>query len=144
MNRKDLIIFLIAQLAVVIAVGLIFKIIEDRQIAATVAGALFVILSIGFAFRAVAWWRWRYSLSFWSALFFGAAVAMPMLIQRVRHWGVDFSEVRVWWMSGPEFHSLSSKIFMVMTLATLIDLVRTLIRVPARGGMPKVHYRRID
>jgi hypothetical protein len=144
MNRKDLIIFLIAQLFVVISVGIIFRSIPDRQVAAVVAGSIFVILSIGFAFRAIAWWRWQFSLSFWSALFFGAAVAMPMLIQRIRNWGVDFSDVRVWWMSGPEFHQLSSQIFVVMTFATLIDLVRTFIRVPQRRGMPKVHYRRID
>ncbi len=144
MNRKDLVIFLVAQIAVVVAVITIFSWVSNRQLAASAAGTLFVLLTVGFTYRAVAWPRWSRSFAFWTAAFFASAVAVPMLIQRIRHWDLDFSDIRIWWLPGPEFHSISNKIFLFMTIATLVDLVRTFVRLPQRDEMPKIHYRRIE
>lgn len=107
-----------AQLIVIFAVMFLFKFIADRQVAATIAGVLFVglpMLLMAFEYRRadteeVVWYVGV--MQFWTLF------ALPILGLRVFNWGVPFDQLAFLGIPGPVLHQWSSKSYMVMMVLT--------------------------
>ena len=116
--------FLLAEIATIAIVVLIFRMIPDRLVGGAVAGSVFVLLGswivgTGLLIRPV-----RRSFTFYLGglhLFF---VALPMMITRFLNWAQAFSEIRVLGLPGPVFHRLSTFVYLAMIIGTTIDFWR--------------------
>lgn len=103
----------------IVAVMGIFRFIEDRQIAATVAGFLFVLVPL--VLMALEYRRagLREKLWFAGVLQFWVLFALPILGVRLLNWGVPFEQLSVLGVPGPVLHQFSSKSYMVMMVITV-------------------------
>ena len=118
MRRNAYLGYLIAELIVIVMVTIIFRVIPDRQIAATIAGCLFVglpVVMMAFeircrGFEEVVWYVGV--LQFWTLF------ALPILGLRIFNWGVPFDQLAFLGIPGPVLHQWSSKSYLVMMLAT--------------------------
>ncbi len=118
MRRNAFLGYLIAELIVIVVVMFLFKLIEDRQVAATIAGVLFVglpIVMMAFEYRRagteeIVWYVGV--LQFWTLF------ALPILGLRVFNWGVPFDQLSFIGIPGPVLHQWSSKSYMAMMLVT--------------------------
>lgn len=123
MTVKQWLTILILEVLVVCAVIFLFSKV-DRQIAGLIAGFIFGILGLVIGFQLL---RTRTLKSFtflWLFVYMFYSV-IPMILNRLNSWNSDFTDVEIWGMSGPEFHKVSEKIYLILILATLIDLVIT-------------------
>ncbi len=112
-------IYLVVQAIVIVAVVLIFKIIPDKAIAATVAGVLFVVTPAWQMWDQYGRSRFRNKLWYIGELQFWILFALPILGVRLLNWGVEFSELSVFGVPAPLLHQWSSKSYMVMMIATV-------------------------
>ncbi|UYL09863.1 hypothetical protein B9G69_004645 [Bdellovibrio sp. SKB1291214] len=120
MRRNRFLEYLVVQVLVIAAVMLIFAVIKNKQIAATIAGVLFVVMPISLmawehkkeGFQEMTWFAGM--LQFW------VIFALPILGIRLLNWGVPFDQLFFWGIPGPLLHSWSSKSYMVMMLVTAI------------------------
>lgn len=126
MNKKDLIIFLVLELFAIAWAGLAFAVIESRLVAGMAAGSYFVFVGVYLLFKI---WRWpnRWKvLTIYPALVHTFVISLPMMIVRLSSWALAFEDVRIWGLPGPVFHKLSTVVFTVLIVATLVDLARAL------------------
>jgi hypothetical protein len=128
MNRRDLTWFFGLELFAIFWAGLVFSLVHNHFVAGLLAGSYFIV-SAALMLR----WAWRWpdkwrSLTLYPLALHLFGVALPMVIMRLIHADVEFSEITIWGLSGPEFHALSGKIFAVLIVATLIDWVRVGLR----------------
>ncbi|MGZ3769761.1 MAG: hypothetical protein ACXWRG_08880 [Bdellovibrio sp.] len=119
MRRNAFFGYLVAEVIVIVAVTLIFKFISNRQIAATLAGFLFLILPI-----AIMWLEYRrahlkHLYWFISVLQFLLLFAVPIFFLRMLNWGVPFEQLSFLGVPGTTLHQWSSKSYMVMMLFTV-------------------------
>lgn len=118
MRRNAFFGYLIAQFIVIIAVMALFRGVEDRQIAATMAGTLFVILP-----AVLMVWEYRRAelsqmLWFVIVMQFWTLFALPILGIRLANWGVPFEQLSFIGIPGPVLHQWSSKSYMAMMIVT--------------------------
>ena len=114
MRRNAFAKYLLIQFIVVIAVMLIFKLISNHQVAATLAGCLFVGIPVWLmvqeyrraGFEVFGWYVGV--LQFWTLF------ALPILGLRIFNWGVPFEQLSFLGIAGPLLHSISSKSYLVM------------------------------
>lgn len=118
MRRSAFLIYLLIQLAVVMSVTMIFKVISDRQVAATVAGFLFV--GVPALLMVLEYRRARLSEFIWfvTVLQFWTMFALPILGMRLLNWGVSFETLSFFGIPGPVLHQWSSKSYMIMMAFT--------------------------
>jgi hypothetical protein len=125
MRRNRFLEYLVVQVLVIAAVMLIFAVIPNKQIAATVAGVLFVVMPIAL----MAWEHQRAGFEemtwFAGMLQFWVIFALPILGIRLLNWGVPFDQLFFWGLPGPLLHSWSSKSYIVMMVITGIRWFRT-------------------
>lgn len=109
-----------AEVIVIFLVMMIFRFIPDRQIAATVAGVLFVGLPV--IMMALEYRRARFAESYWylAVLQFWVLFALPILGLRLMNWGVPFDQLSVFGVPGPLLHQISSKSYIVMMIVTAV------------------------
>lgn len=119
---KKYVVFFALQILVIIAVTLVFKIIEDRKIASIIASLCFIGSSLYYVIIEYKDGVWKYSSVFISSILFLMAVALPMLISRILQWDVEFSQVVVLGIPGPLFHRISNGFYIAMMLTTLWSL----------------------
>lgn len=102
---------------------LIFKAIEPKKLASLFAATLFISCSL-----LVFWGEYKNkskkSLTLWTAIGFLVLFSAPMLIQRVLHYDLDFSEINFGPISGPDFHKYSNYGFMLLVVFSLVDYIR--------------------
>lgn len=124
MNTKTLALFLGLEVLAIIWAGAVFKIFESRLLAGAMAGAYFV-LSAGYMFAMILRWRdrWR-ALTLYAVSVQLFVIALPMVITRFWNYARPFEDVRILGLAGPEFHSLSTRVFSVLMVATVIDAIR--------------------
>jgi hypothetical protein len=123
-NRRDLYIFLGLEFFGVVWAGAVFSLVSTRPLAAALAGGYFVLSAFYMYWRAWNWPdRWR-SASIYPLTVHLWGFSLPMVITRFLHAGDAFTDVRIWGLSGPLFHRLSSWVFMCLILCTFIDLAR--------------------
>lgn len=116
--RKRFLYYLVAQVLVILTVVVTFKIISPKEVAATVAGFLFILLPalmLWLEFKAC---RWFYRGFILGILQFWIIFALPILGIRLANWGVPFEELSFWGVSGPFLHEWSSKSYILMMLVT--------------------------
>ncbi|MBV2169215.1 MAG: hypothetical protein KUL82_10975 [Bdellovibrio sp.] len=125
MRRNAFLGYLLAEVIVIVLVTMSFKFIPERQVAATVAGVLFVGLPLGM----MTWEYRRAGLEqmawFVAVLQFWTVFALPILGMRLANWGVPFEELSFLGIPGPVLHQWSSKSYMVMMAFTLWSWWRT-------------------
>ncbi|WP_415062701.1 hypothetical protein [Bdellovibrio sp.] len=125
MRRNAFLGYLLAEVIVIVLVTMSFKFIPERQVAATVAGVLFVGLPLGM----MTWEYRRAGLEqmawFVAVLQFWTVFALPILGMRLANWGVPFEELSFLGIPGPVLHQWSSKSYMVMMVFTLWGWWRT-------------------
>lgn len=117
--------YLVVQVLVIAVVMVIFAVIKNKQIAATVAGVLFVAMPIILMAREHQRAGFQEMTWFAGMLQFWVIFALPILGIRLLNWGVPFDQLFFWGIPGPLLHSWSSKSYMVMMAITAIRWFRT-------------------
>ena len=124
MNRKDLSLFLILQLLAIAVAGLSFALIQSRLLAGGIAGFYFLFSGL---YMTVKVWRWKdkwQTTMFYPLLVHVFVISLPMIVTRFLNMGTGFTRVRILGLPGPVFHQMSSLVFVILLVATLIDWVR--------------------
>lgn len=119
MRRNRFSVYLILQAVVIALVMVIFKVIADKKVAATVAGVLFVGLPLALMIYENKRAAWSEKIWYLGTLQFWILFALPILGLRIFNWNMDFSELSVLGVPGPLLHQWSSKSYMVWMLITL-------------------------
>lgn len=117
---------LLAEILTSLAVIGVFRTIPEKQVAALVAGTLFV--GLGFYIVMGGFWdlAFRKSFSFVVGLIHLLATSVPMLSVRAIYYGEEFSTLSIWGLSGPTFHRLSEGVYLLLLIGTLTDLILSL------------------
>lgn len=118
MRRNAFFGYLIAEVTVIILVMVFFKFISDRQIAATLAGILFVGLPLLMMILEYRRAGFKEGVWFLAVLQFWIVFALPILGLRIFNWGVPFEELSFLGFPGPVLHKWSSKSYMIMMFFT--------------------------
>jgi hypothetical protein len=115
---------LIAELLIIVAVGLVFHFISDRITAGRIAGTIFMALGATIVFKGIKDLEIRKSYFFKVGCvhFF---IAVTLFITRLLQSTGAFADVTVLGMSGPVYHKLSTNVYTVLILATVYDLYRS-------------------
>lgn len=93
--------------------ALIFQFGLDPRVAGVIAGSTFIAIGV---YALWVSWLERRNRHFTLAVFGLSVVhllgvALPMLGFRILNWNEPFSKVAVWGLAGPEFHSLSTRLY---------------------------------
>ena len=123
MNRRDLILFFILQILAIVWAGTVFSILQAK-LAGGLAGGYFVVSGLFMLSRARRWPKRWSSLTWYCLMLHVFAISLPMLIARFLQIDAEFSEVRVMGIPGPVFHNISSTVFSILMLATVVDWIR--------------------
>lgn len=124
MNRRDLILFLILQIVAIAWAGLVFRIFDSRLIAGFMAGLYFVGSGVYMLWRVGRWSDRVYSVTFYPLAVHVLLISVPMMVVRLAQTQSAFEDILIWGMPGPVFHRISTTVFMILIIATVIDLVR--------------------
>lgn len=127
---KRFIWLLAAELLIVAVVPIIFMKIHDRFSAGMVAGTIFIAVGVSIVVLGIKDIAFRKSLSFFAGLLHLFVSALPLFITRVINYSKGFDDVQVLGLPGPVFHRLSTTIFSILILTTVIDLARAWWRKP--------------
>lgn len=124
MRKNPYVIVIGIQGLVILMVMALFKIITDRQVAATGAGLLFVLMPLGVVFflnrhKVPTGLLWYFFLvQFWGLF------AVPIFLLRIMNWGVSFDQLSILGIPGPVLHQWSSKSYIMMMVGTCLQAWR--------------------
>ena len=122
-DPKNLLTFLALEIATIPFVIIIFKNISPRNVAAIIAGSVFVALGMYILKKS---WPYKKSITVYVISLHLFGFALPMLFTRLLYWNKKFEEIAIFGLKGPAFHRLSEALFSILIVGTLIDLTRTL------------------
>jgi hypothetical protein len=124
MTWKELTLFLGLQLLAIAVAGLAFSMIESRLVAGAVAGSYFVFSGLYMVLR-TSRYAGKWHLIYWYPLLVHVfVISIPMVVTRFLNAGRPFEEVHILGLEGPVFHRLSTSVFSLLILGTLIDIAR--------------------
>lgn len=109
------------EIAVSVAVVMIFRLIESRFTAGMVAGSTFVLLGfviVGTGLLGKIKWK---SVTFVLGCVHLGLIAIPMIVARWLNSGVEFSQIQVMGLPGPVFHQLSTRLYLFLMVATFVE-----------------------
>lgn len=113
--------YLTVGLLVFLAVLAVFRLIEDRQIAGALAGALFtIVFSTIFLFELRKPAPWTRFTVYGIGLFLVSS-ALPILILRIVNWGEPWADVSIFGIAATELHFISSRVYVVMMICFFVD-----------------------
>lgn len=124
MKMKDLVSILILEFIVIGFVILIFHLIPSKAQASIGAGLAFIGIGIWINILALRWSGFFQSATFWAAqihLFFSA---IPLFVYRMLNYRTGFSQIQIFGIPGPLFHRISTVIYLLLIISTLVDLGR--------------------
>ncbi|MFN7727840.1 MAG: hypothetical protein ACK5P7_01655 [Bdellovibrio sp.] len=123
--------FLGLELVVVVAVIMIFKVIEDRALAGTIAGMTFLIST---ALVLVLEWIHvkRLTWTIAGGAIFMALSVLPILIIRSATWGTPFDQAEFLGIRGAWLHKISNYVFLLFLVGIFISLQKERIRLLRR------------
>ena len=100
---------------------LIFKLIEDRQLAALIAGAGFILWPLVFLIHELINKdkASRSALHTVGCLQFLLLFAAPLFLLRILNWGVSFNELNLLGVPATQLHRFSNVSYLIMTLAVV-------------------------
>ncbi len=116
---------LVLQILVSAVVVFVFRLVESRFSAGMIAGSLFVLLGVAVVSAGFAGKIRRSSGTFLLGCVHLFGVALPMIATRALQAGAEFSQVYVLGMPGPVFHKLSTRLYLLMMVVTLVEAVLT-------------------
>lgn len=120
---KDLILIFIIEILTIPLVISYFKFIEPKKLAAVIAAVTFVTAGI-IILRITRKWPDAYaSFVYWAIHIHVFIFSIPMLVGRVAFWEKDFADIKFLFLSGPEFHKLSEKGYLILMIGTLVDIL---------------------
>lgn len=125
MKRQELQLFLGLQIAAIVWGLLVFNLSESRFLAGLLAGGFFIVSAIFMLNKARRWPNWQHSLCFYALWINLFGIMVPMVAFRIAQSGLGFENVRIFGLSGPQFHGLSGIGFSILILATIVDWLRT-------------------
>jgi hypothetical protein len=106
---------------VVAAVLLSFHFIPVKDKAAVVAGTLFLLSTIFILVYESRFPGAAKRATFWGALLFLVASAIPIFSLRVFHWGTPFNQLSLFGIPGPRLHEFSNYLFLILVVCFFID-----------------------
>lgn len=109
----------------ILVVMLLFRLMPDRQVAATLAGIGFVLWPVLFL---VSEYLRRPALNTSHIIVLGVFLlfcALPILLLRVLNWGVPFDQLSFMGIPGPVIHKASNYIYILMLVSAIYHYVRT-------------------
>lgn len=124
LKRSDLFLFLVLELVAIVIAGASFSLIESRLAAGFVAGSYFLgfgLYVLSRLYRSGQMWKMIMTYPLLVHVF---AISLPLMITRLLTMQDAFESVFVLGLPGPVFHRLSTTIFSILILGTLIDLGR--------------------
>lgn len=114
--------YLSIQVVVMIGVMASFKLIPEKQVAAVIAGLLFLVSSVGIVLFEMKHPDFKKRFTFWGTLAFILTSAIPILALRLLNWGVPFEELSVLGIPGTELHKFSNYMFFLMVVCLFVDI----------------------
>src|SRR5690606_25357495 len=100
------------------------KLIEPRNYAGLVAGAMFIAVGSFLVIRNVQWVHYKCSPTVWLSCVHLFAIALPMFVLRIPNLHMPFEEHLILGLPGPVLHKISEKVFMALVLVTFLELTR--------------------
>ena len=119
-------VYLFFEIALIFAVTFIFRMNADRKVAALQAGGLFITLPLCLFIKE---WKLTKSLNkffLFSLLQFWVVFAVPMILMRLIHWDLDFSQIQVWGVPAELFHRISNSSYILIMVATILGWQKNL------------------
>lgn len=117
MNR--FLIYFVLEVLVIGSVILIFRIVEDRQLAASIAGVLFIFVPLLILFKEVLKHRSRNWLFLSGHVQFLILFAIPIMSLRLFYWGQPFSDLSLGLIRGEQLHQWANFSYFFMMFTTL-------------------------
>jgi xanthine/uracil permease len=105
----------------IVLVILLFQMIPEKKVAATIAGFTFIGTSSALFWLSFCGTRIPKAFTPWVAGGFLILVAIPMVAVRLLNWSMEFTDLSVWGIPGQEFHQLGSRLFLLQPLAVILD-----------------------
>ncbi|MBX3021468.1 MAG: hypothetical protein KF799_07285 [Bdellovibrionales bacterium] len=133
MNRKDLLWFLGLEVFAVIWAGAVFSLFSSRVMAGAFAGTYFVLSGAYIAYRVWTWSDKWASPTWYAVLAHLFGISLPLVITRFLNVDTPFEQVRILGLEGPEFHRLSTTVFSLLMVSTVLDLVRVHLKTKKKG-----------
>ena len=118
--RNYLSLFVLVMLGVILS----FRMIPDRKTAGAVAGALFLFSSLFVLFYEMRKEGFLRQATFWGVLVFLLFSVLPIWILRFLDEDIDFANRTLFGITGAQMHNLSNKVFVIMILSIVVDIVR--------------------
>lgn len=109
---------------VVMLVLILFRTLDSRAVAATVAGLLFLsstLVVLLWEMKQPQFWK---SFSFAGSVIFLISSVVPILWMRFANWGVSFSEITFLGLPAQSWHKTSNYIFLLFVILIYVDHVR--------------------
>lgn len=124
MTWRELTIFLGLQLVAIAVAGLSFSLINNRLIAGAVAGSYFITSGLYMILR-TSRYAGKWHLLYWYPLLVHVfVISIPMVVIRFLNSDKAFENIKILGLEGPVFHRLSTTIFSLLILGTIIDIAR--------------------
>lgn len=118
---KDLILFLTLEVLSVVWAAACFTLIPAKVVAGALAGGFFLLSGLFMLARIVRWKKWWEAWVLYPLLIYLFGCTIPMLWVRFSSPRTDFAELKIFGLSGPEFHHVSSSVLGLLTLVTLAE-----------------------
>lgn len=112
---------LVMEITVVVLVTITFRAIENRLVAGAIAGGMFIALGVFIVGFAVKWRAFLRTATFWLGCMHLFLVALPMVVIRLLNAEGQFSQDRIWGLSGPLFHRVSTGLYLTLMISTAFD-----------------------
>lgn len=125
MKRREFVLFLALEILAVIWALLLFRTIGDPRLAGVIAGVDFLFVGFFIIWRCWKWSKKWTSGTFWLALVHVWLVSLPILGARLYNWEKPMKEIEILGVGADHFHRTSEVIYLLLILATLVDLVRS-------------------
>jgi hypothetical protein len=125
---KDLILFLILEIASIVWAAVVFSVISKKIIAGAMAASYFVVFSSFMFYRILHWPKPWTAWTLYPLCAFLFGVALPMTIGRFMHPTLEFSKITIMGMSGPEFHHVSTSVLGLLMIVTLAETVKCVLQ----------------
>jgi hypothetical protein len=90
-------------------------------VAGAIAGGVFIALGVFIVSFAIKWRLLLGTATFWLGCAHLFLVALPMVVIRLLNAEEQFSQVRIWGLSGPLFHRVSTGLYLVLMISTAFD-----------------------
>jgi hypothetical protein len=124
-RAQGLVFFILIEIILIGIVSLLFRFFSP-PVAGLIAGAGFLLLGISLIVFVSRGQRPLAQASFWASSLYLAVAVIPILMARLLNWGIEFKDITIFGLQGPEFHRLSGSLYVGLLAATVVDWLRAL------------------